>query len=122
MPQRGSSPSPLRRRFGRFSQDQRWAVVALNIGVHSFIALAIPWANLADGLRARGYLSPSNLIAVPAAVIIGYAGVMLWLGGRMLARFQATGGMAGDDLLMAGPDVMPGAGPAGCAAVPPERF
>ena len=34
---------------------------------------------------------------------------MLWLGGRMLARFQATGGMAGDDLLMAGPDVMPGA-------------
>jgi hypothetical protein len=33
--------------------------------------------------------------------------VMLWLGRRALARFQVTGGMAGDDLLMAGPDVMP---------------
>jgi hypothetical protein len=28
---------------------------------------------------------------------------MLWLGGRALARFEVTGGMAGDDLLMAGP-------------------
>ena len=34
---------------------------------------------------------------------------MLWVSGRSLARFQVTGGMAGDDLLMAGPDVMPGA-------------
>jgi hypothetical protein len=34
---------------------------------------------------------------------------MVWLGGRTLARFQVTGGMAGDDLLMAGPDVLPGA-------------
>jgi polyhydroxybutyrate depolymerase len=32
---------------------------------------------------------------------------MLWLGARKLARFQVTGGMAGDDLLMAGPSVMP---------------
>ena len=36
-----------------------------------------------------------------------YAALMLWLGGRKLARFQVTGGMAGDDLLMAGPSVMP---------------
>ena len=36
-----------------------------------------------------------------------YAGLMLWLGGRKLARFQVTGGMGGDDLMMAGPDVMP---------------
>ena len=42
-------------------------------------------------------------------VSLGYAGLMLWLGWRLLARFQATGGMASDDLLMAGPDVMPGA-------------
>ncbi|MGO8813754.1 MAG: hypothetical protein ACLQVG_03685 [Terriglobia bacterium] len=82
--------------------------LALNFGVHAFIALAIPWATLADGLRARGYLTPSNVIAVPAAGIIGYAGLMLWLGGRLLTRFQATGGMAGDDLLLAGWDVAPG--------------
>jgi hypothetical protein len=33
--------------------------------------------------------------------------VMLWLGARKLARFQVTGGASGEDLLMAGPPVMP---------------
>ncbi len=85
--------------------------VALNIGVQSFISFTVPWANLADGLRARGYLAPGNHIVVSTVgfVFLCYAGVMVWLGGRTLARFQATGGMASDDLLMAGPDVMPGA-------------
>ncbi len=66
---------------------------------------------MADWLRARGYLSPGNPI-VPSTVtfvFLCYAGVMVWLGGRTLARFQATGGMDSDDLLMAGRDVMPGA-------------
>jgi ABC-type transport system involved in multi-copper enzyme maturation permease subunit len=36
-----------------------------------------------------------------------YAGVMLWLGARKLARFQQAGGMAGDNLLMAGSGLMP---------------
>ena len=35
------------------------------------------------------------------------SGLMLWLSGRKLARFQVTGGIAGDDLLMAGPTVIP---------------
>ena len=83
--------------------------VALNIGVQSSISFIVPWAHLADWLRARGYLSPVNTIVVPTVAIFCYAGAMLWLGGRMLARFQVTGGMASDDLLMAGPDVMPGA-------------
>ena len=39
--------------------------------------------------------------------VLSYAGVMLWLGRRKLARFQATGGIADDDLLMAGPNTMP---------------
>jgi hypothetical protein len=85
--------------------------VALNIGIQSFISFTIPWTKLTDGLRARGYLAPGSHL-VPSAVAIVflcYAGVMVWLGGRKLARFQATGGMASDDLLMAGPDVMPGA-------------
>jgi hypothetical protein len=83
--------------------------VALNIVVQSFLILIVPWANLAERLRARGYLSPLNIIVVPTVAIICYAGVMLWLSGRTLSRFQVTGGMAGDDLLTAGPDVMPGA-------------
>jgi hypothetical protein len=85
--------------------------VALNVGVQSFIAFTIPWSNLTDRLRARGYLSPgSHIVALTVTFIfLCYAGGMVWLGGRMLARFQATGGMAGDDLLMSGPDVLPGA-------------
>ncbi len=85
--------------------------VVLNIGVQSFIGFTVPWANLADWLRARGYLSPGNPIVVSTItfVFLCYAGAMLWLGRRTLARFQATGGMASDDLLMAGGDVMPGA-------------
>jgi hypothetical protein len=85
--------------------------VALNIGVLSFIGITVAWANLADRLRARGYLAPENHLVVSTItlVFLCYAGVMLWLGRRALARFEVTGGMAGDDLLMAGPDVLPGA-------------
>ena len=44
---------------------------------------------------------------ITAFAALCYSGVMLWLGGRMLARFQVSGGMAGDDLVMAGSSVMP---------------
>jgi len=83
--------------------------VALNIGVQSFVAFTVPWSNLTDWLRARGYLLPGSH-AVPLTVtfvFMSYAGGMLWLGERLVARFQATGGMGSDDLLMAGPDVLP---------------
>ncbi len=85
--------------------------IALNIGVQSFISFTIPWAKLADQLRARGYLLPGSHIVASTVtfIFLCYAGGMVWLGGRMLARFQATGGMGSDDLLMAGPDVLPGA-------------
>ena len=46
---------------------------------------------------------------ITAFAALCYAGVMLWLGGRKLARFQVSGGMAGDDLVMAGSSVMPDA-------------
>ena len=84
---------------------------ALNIGIQSFISFTIPWTYLTDWLRARGFLAPGNLI-VPSLVtfiFLCYAGGMLWLGARMLARFEATGGVGSGDLLIAGPDVMPGA-------------
>lgn len=82
--------------------------IALNIAVQSILIIMIPWASLAERLRAHGYLSPVNAIVFPTLAITGYAGVMLWLGARSLSRFQPTGGMGGDDLLTAGPNVLPG--------------
>jgi hypothetical protein len=38
---------------------------------------------------------------------ICFAALMLWLGARKLARFQVTGASSGEDLLTAGPSVMP---------------
>jgi hypothetical protein len=95
-----------------------WTLVArstlgglvLNFLFPSF--MIIVWANLPERIRETGYpfLPATNTgVSIAAFVFLCYAGVMLWLGRRMLARFQVTGGMAGDDLLMAGPDVMPGA-------------
>ena len=49
----------------------------------------------------------TSTLLITAFAALCYAGMMLWLGGRKLARFQVAGGMAGDDLLMAGPEVMP---------------
>jgi ABC-type transport system involved in multi-copper enzyme maturation permease subunit len=47
--------------------------------------------------------------SVAAFALLCYAGVMLWLGRRTLVRFEVTGGMAGEDLLVAGPGILPGA-------------
>jgi ABC-type transport system involved in multi-copper enzyme maturation permease subunit len=75
--------------------------MALN-GVNSFISLT--W-------HTRPDLIPGTMMArwVTGLAFLCYIGVMLWMGRRTLARFQMTGGMAGEDLLMAGPDLMPAA-------------
>jgi hypothetical protein len=73
--------------------------VAMTIAVQGFIVLA--------GLMVyRPSWGVTPVLAV--VLLLCYAGVTLWLGRRMLARYQATGVAAGDDLLIAGPDVMPG--------------
>jgi polyhydroxybutyrate depolymerase len=48
-----------------------------------------------------------NGLWITAFAALCYAGVMLWLGVRRLARFQVAGGMTGDNLLMAGSSMMP---------------
>jgi hypothetical protein len=50
---------------------------------------------------------PTTAIIAIFAFAICFSALMLWLGGRRLARFQVTGGSSGEDLLMAGPSVMP---------------
>ena len=55
------------------------------------------------------YTAPPPIAATIAifSFTICFSAVMLWLGARRLARFQVTGGSSGEDLLTAGPSVMP---------------
>jgi hypothetical protein len=50
---------------------------------------------------------PMAVILAISAFGICFSALMLWLGARKLARFQATGGNSGEDLLVAGPSLMP---------------
>jgi hypothetical protein len=81
--------------------------VVLTFGVYTFIFVlgdeVLRWGT---GYSKQG---TSTFVATMSVVFLGYAGLMLWLGWRKLARFQAVGDVAGDDLLTAAPDVLPGA-------------
>ncbi len=78
----------------------------LSLGVPNCIILG--WLYLSRWMREAGYLSPANTgVSFAAFALLGCAVGMLWLGRRTLARLQVKGGMAGDDLLMAGADAMP---------------
>lgn len=60
--------------------------------------------------QGQGFLavhSTSATIALIAAFSVCFSGLMLWLSARKLARFQVTGGAGGEDLLTAGPILMP---------------
>lgn len=81
---------------------------ALNTLVNSLMPLG--WFALPVWFpQTAHFLPPRTMPARWAAAfaLLCYSGVMLWLGGRKLARFQVTGGLAGEDLLMAGQGVMP---------------
>jgi ABC-type transport system involved in multi-copper enzyme maturation permease subunit len=81
--------------------------LALNISVNCLV-IEMPWLVLYHEKLVSVPLPPSTLtVSAITFILLCYAGVMLWLGRRTLARFQVTEGMAGDDLLMAGPSVMP---------------
>ena len=79
--------------------------LVLSFGVYNFVIVlglqALYWGS--------GYSNPpdSIFISTMSAVFLLYAGLMLWLGWRKLARFQAMGDMPGDDLLIAGPRLLP---------------
>jgi polyhydroxybutyrate depolymerase len=74
-------------------------------GIFPYILILMHWKDI-FGPNPSPAPSVTGLW-ITAFAALCYAGVMLWLGGRKLARFQVAGGMAGDDLLMAGPNVMP---------------
>jgi len=74
-------------------------------GIFPYILILAHWKEI-FGPNPMPTPSVSGLW-ITAFAALCYAGVMLWLGGRELARFQVAGGMAGDNLLMAGSSVMP---------------
>jgi ABC-type transport system involved in multi-copper enzyme maturation permease subunit len=82
--------------------------LVLNLGSHWLIFVG-GWS-LIEWIHPTRHLPPTEnttALSIAAFVFLCYAGVMLWLGRRAFARFQATGGMASEDLLTAGPNVMP---------------
>jgi polyhydroxybutyrate depolymerase len=74
-------------------------------GIFPYILILVYWKEIfgSDSLPAPSVTG----LRMTAFAALCYAGVMLWLGERKLARFQVSGGMAGDNLLMAGSSVMP---------------
>jgi ABC-type transport system involved in multi-copper enzyme maturation permease subunit len=84
--------------FWTFFTKSALGSVAITIAVQGFIVSAGDMV-----YRASWGLTP----VLSAVLLLCYAGVMFWLGRRTFARFQVTGATAGDDLLNAGPDVMP---------------
>jgi hypothetical protein len=64
---------------------------------------------LAEGILGR-LLSTADIrmaVSIGALPVLCYAGVMFWLGARKFQRFQATGGVAGNDLIADGPRFLP---------------
>src|SRR5262249_54109014 len=45
-------------------------------------------------------------LSVGVVAVFFYSSLMLWLGRWKLTRFQATGGLASDDLMMSSPDAL----------------
>jgi hypothetical protein len=79
--------------------------IVLSVGALLVIAAAV---NLVTGIGGIESLLSAHLAVVSIGVMLFYATLMLWLGQRNFARYQVKGNSAGDDLLTAGPDVMPG--------------
>jgi len=91
-----------------------WTLLARSTIGGYFLNIVLTWPFTIIALNWKEILGPNpsatrsltGLRAMAFAALC-YAGAMLWLGRRKLARFQVAGGMAGDDLLMAGPSVIP---------------
>src|SRR5215472_12436418 len=59
------------------------------------------------GERFQADLPHTAAIIAISAFGVCFSALMIWLGARKLARSQVTGGSGGEDLLVAGPSLMP---------------
>lgn len=87
-----------------------WTLTARS-AVGAFVLIGCIWGLIYMFIRKVGTaefpLIPSPPAALVAAVSMSFAALMLWLGAQKLARFQVTGAISGEDLLVAGPSLMP---------------
>lgn len=80
--------------------------IALSVGA---VLLVAGFSSLAAGIGANNLFVLTHFTTISIIPLLGYAGLMLWLGERTLSRYQVTGTMAGDDLLTTGSNVLLGA-------------
>lgn len=89
-----------------------WTLAARS-AVGGFLIIGFIWGviymfigNIETGKLEALPLASATATAISAFAIC-IALLMLWLGSRKLARLQVTGGTSGEDLMVAGPSVMP---------------
>jgi hypothetical protein len=89
-----------------------WTLAARS-AVGGFLIIGFIWwviymfiGNIETGKLEALPLATAAATAISAFAIC-FALLMLWLGSRKLARLQVTGGTSGEDLMVAGPSVMP---------------
>ena len=80
--------------------------IALSVGT---VLLIAGFSTLVAGFGANRLFLVTHFTAISVTILLCYAGLMFWLGERTLMRYQASGTMAGDDLLTAGSDLLLGA-------------
>ena len=80
--------------------------IALSVGT---VLLVAGFSSLAAGIGANSFFFMTHFTSISTTPLLCYAGLMLWLGERTLARYQVTGTMAGDDLLTTGSNALLGA-------------
>ncbi len=89
-----------------------WTLAARS-AVGGFLIIGFIWwalymfiGNIETGKLEALPLASATATAIFAFAIC-FALLMLWLGSRKFARLQVTGGTSGEDLMVAGPSVMP---------------
>jgi hypothetical protein len=89
-----------------------WTLAARS-AIGGFLIIGFIWwaiymfiGNIETGKLEALPLASATATAISAFAIC-FALLMLWLGSRRLARLQVTGGTSGEDLLVAGPSIMP---------------
>jgi ABC-type transport system involved in multi-copper enzyme maturation permease subunit len=114
LPDRGQQVNAVALIFAVVASATYWTLIARStvggIALSAGTVLLIAgFSSLATGIGANSLFLMTHFTSISITPLLCYAGLMLWLGERTLARYQVTGNMAGDDLLTTGSNVLLGA-------------